>query len=122
MKTQEAKQHFHRSGEPCYKDHKLTIHQPTPTPTPWRVIPPTGNFTNYTLVNTKKGEPFRQGDEIADVFDDGSAAYIVRAVNAHEKLLQIAKTFQRYLANQKGHNCYKLCDDIAQALAQAEGK
>lgn len=99
--------------------------QPTHTPTPWRAIVPAGNFTKYTLVATEAGQPFRHGDEIADVMDEANAAFIVRAVNAHEDFIDACEKVIKVLRLGIAIDSSDL-DTMAELLetvvAKAEGK
>lgn len=94
--------------------------KPSHTPTPWRVIPPSGNFTKSTLVATESGSPFHHGDEIADVMDEANAAFIVKCVNTHELLIEGLKTAIKRLEEVGSPSLAEhLRIDV---LAPAEGK
>ena len=63
-------------------------------------------------------------------FIDDEKTYIVRAVNSHEELLEIAKTINEYFVNRQSVNGSivindedkTLAEQVKQALARAEGK
>lgn len=93
----------------------------THTPTPWKLY----KGANSTLAPSI-GTDF---DEIAPMFgssreDYANAAFIVRAVNAHEELVKISRDLMfsvQRLAN--GETLYsQLLKDAAKAIAKAEGK
>jgi len=84
------------------------------TPTPWKVT-----TTNEVWMSSVCGS---DGDEIAQCFkfkneSEANAAFIVRAVNSHEELLEAAKSLIKY--GVVGDE-YK--EQVRQAIAKAEGK
>jgi hypothetical protein len=60
------------------------------------------------------------GLPVAYCLDERNAAFIVRACNAHEELLEFGKAA---LALLNQHNIYgPICTGLAAAVAKAEGK
>lgn len=92
-----------------------------PTPTPWTF----GESNEEGLSSIRDG---KTAHRIAQVMGEDNAAFIVRAVNAHEKLLEtirwVAQTIhQAYHEKGTFMDCGKnTCDAAKQALAHAEGK
>jgi 5-methylcytosine-specific restriction endonuclease McrA len=99
MKTK--KNYIDEAGHEWPTNSDRGLSRSTHTPTPWRAIVPAGNFTKYTLTATEAGQPFKHGDEIADVMDEANAAYIVRACNNFDRLLNAAEEMSKTLAQQK---------------------
>jgi hypothetical protein len=98
----------------------IVIEKPSHTPTPWRAIVPAGNFTKYTLVATESGQPFKHGDEIADIMDETNAAFIVKACNSHGELVEALKLMVGYQGHGKSPE--ERVEIARRVLARAEGK
>lgn len=111
MKTKKVK------GIPCsnMKEFDAVMNgvdsHPAHTPPPWKA--------EGTVI---KGPVMLNGsfNTIAKMFTDDreDAAFIVRAVNSHEELLELAKEYQRYIQMKEK----RISVDIAGIIAKAEGK
>ncbi len=100
-------------------DHKCT-RQPQPTPTPWRV-----GDAGHTVFGPKI-DPYPYDSiaptVIASNLKGSNAAFIVRAVNAHEELLDIVRYFASPTKEKTidtNHHWYLVAK---QAIAKADGK
>ena len=94
------------------------------TPTPWQIEKaPSWNLlekrNSYTLKVTADGLTVA----MLGIDQDANAAYIVRAVNAHEALLQLVKDWVRMIPVMKDHTPAEdsLRGRSLQAIAKAEG-
>ena len=82
-----------------------------PTPTPWRV-----GDAGYTVFGPPNGNP--SPETIANTANKLNAAFIVRAVNAHEELVSMLKG---ELLDRGDERRYTR-EEIKQAIAKAEGR
>lgn len=86
--------------------------------TPWKITPTDGvsifmdTWGNFLEISNEKGS-------VAKVYNKADAAYIVRAVNSHEELLDIAELVAE-LECVLPDSCLH-CDAV-KAIAKAEGK
>jgi hypothetical protein len=91
--------------------------QPTHTPLPWKSSKREDGFTD--ILNSRAMNGLGEYDVcIARLSNSANAAFIVRAVNAHQELLSIAHHFVEYIENHGG----KTTPELLQAIACAEGK
>lgn len=96
------------------------------TPTPWEVTSTLGQLAitrphktiGIAFDTVCRMESNRDGSIDAEL----NAEFIVRAVNSHEALLEIVKTYKVRLDEQYDEeNCDEM-EHIEKAIAQAEGK
>lgn len=115
----------------AYENQKVD-RQPTHTPTPWtvsqaeldqqaRVIryDADGISSHIAMVNENTLAPEHGGSAIAN------AAFIVRAVNAHEELVNLLKQAQGYIEDVQRDFALEdsgIVSDLKEAIAKAEGK
>lgn len=89
------------------------------TPTPWHI-------NGEAIESDHKWVASAGSNGINDEDEDMvNAAFIVRAVNSHEALLQAAKAIQAWFDNEAdaGRETPTLLDvNLSKAIAQAEGK
>lgn len=92
------------------------------TPTPWSFVD--------TNMQTKDGVEVHRWFNAGGLplpLTDANAAFIVRAVNSHEDMLDVIKRAKRVVAESCGYNDgvrfhTDLLRDIESAIAQAEGE
>lgn len=77
------------------------------TPTPWK----TKYLSGYWW------QLFNDTTAIGEVMHGENAEFIVRAVNSHEALLTLAKTYRQHLKEIGGHT-----EGIDQTIARVEGR
>lgn len=114
---------IHKKGVNC-----SYANQPHHTPTPWKVnLRFRNNLPNdYVITNGKWGS-----FAIASSDNEADAAFIVRAVNAHEELIALVKALMPFAMEQNNllqeagedHDLLELLLDTAEkTIAKAEGK
>lgn len=96
------------------------------TPTPWRVSPADPYVIEHASEGLRPQTVARTGAASANTkttmrhLDD--AAYIVRTVNAHDKLLAALKRWERFMRDNYKPEEISFWDETVQAIAKAEGK
>jgi len=125
MKTQEKASHPKGEG-----GNNVTEH----TPTPWIVTHQTGSDFSFDIVSPQEPRGIIVGStgSCMDVNSrsGADAAFIVRAVNSHEALLEAAKRIIDSINEEQRNNGLVgytegfviAFDDLQKAIAQAEGK
>lgn len=86
--------------------------QPTHTPTPWTIQEYRESTTGRFIIGTNT-------TELAYTAMRQDAAFIVRAVNAHEELLAACKEF---MAARNEKQWDEAAQSIKEAIAKADGK
>lgn len=111
----------------------------THTPTPWKYSQNPNPITGGFLIDAEKyltafggGKKEQVEIEIGHVLQETDAAFIVRAVNAHEALLAVLKDINRFFENGKtaspsalygdAKNPITLAQAVTRAIQNAEGK
>ena len=93
--------------------------QPTHTPTPWKTMP-----LNPFIFSGDEPEELavcRTDIKLPPERNDANAAYIVRAVNAHEELIATLKEVSKH-ATDLNKNDPWIMERIYKAISRAEGK
>lgn len=115
-KTKQSIRANAKTQEDYYKGDEGNKTKQEHTPTPWNV--------------TKDSHPDMEGsiwidsktiEKPALCFNEADAAFIVRAVNSHEELLEACKEIVRYMKNETD-NPEAVYDRVEQAIANAERK
>ena len=89
------------------------------TPTPWEIKKLHGNYEGYVLLRNT-GDGLRRIDFDKDgTFKEDDAAFIVRAVNSHEELLEALKGLVAYALDCRIGGA-PVVEEARQAIAKAE--